>query len=143
MKRSFSIFLFSAALSFFLFAQMNQLKAQSLQFKQVLLINSPSTVPADHVWKIESCLGQRSESAGGSSMQTAPSQHQILVDGTAISVATNGYGSISAYGSSSSYWHGTKTEVCTTMPIWLPAGTPLDKSTNVSFISVVEFEVVP
>jgi len=119
------------------------LRAQSLQFSRVLLLSSEQTVPQGYIWKIESCLGVRTTSSGGSSMQTPPDSHLILINSVPISVATNGYGTIAADGSNSSYWYGSKTEVCTTMPIWLPEGTTVNISSNVNFISIVEFKIIP
>lgn len=80
---------------------------------------------------------------GEANANNPPAEHLISINGTAISVATNGYGSVSTVEGSSSYYKASKTEVCTTMPIWLPQGTIVNISTNVNFISIVEFEVVP
>ncbi len=120
----------------------SKIQAQTLQFKGVILLSSQQTVPNDHVWKIESCMGPRTYMGGDANTNNPPAEHLININGNAISVATNGYGSMSIYGTST-YRFASKTEVCTTMPIWLPAGTIVNISTNVNYISIVEFEVVP
>jgi len=121
----------------------SKIQAQTLQFKGVILLSSQQTVPNDHVWKIESCMGPRTYIGSGnygSNVESPPADHLININSTPVSVVSNGYGSVT-YGGTS--YFSFKSEVCTTMPIWLPSGTIVNISTNVNYISIVEFEVVP
>jgi hypothetical protein len=121
-------------------------QGKTLAFNQVLLITtSQQTVPAGRVWKIESCMGLPTTSSGQSYMSLSfPSRHNIVINGTNIGVASET--SVAAGGSTYSggdyYKVWAMNENCTTMPIWLPAGTTLAAGTNVSYISVIEFEVI-
>ena len=121
-------------------------QGKTLVFSQVLLIGTVSqTVPSGKVWKVESCLGVPTTSNGQSyNAVTFPARHYILVNGTNIGVASET--SVAAGGSTYSggdyYKVWAMNENCTTMPIWLPAGSTLAASTNVNYISVIEFDIV-
>ncbi len=123
---------------FFLFAMIaclsvSNLSAQfTLQYNRTLLVNSSQTVPSGKVWKVESALISSSLgiSVGTSSAQSNTSA--ILINGGSVFFA-------STWGSSSA----TSAVTLTTFPIWLPAGTTLAPSTNVSNISVIEFNENP
>jgi hypothetical protein len=107
----------------------------TLQFNRVLLLDhsqSPYTVPAGKVWKVESALFSSSLgiSVGTSSAQNSAAS--ILINGGSVFFA-------STWGSS----NATSAVTLTSLPIWLPAGTTLAPSTNVSNLSVIEFNEIP
>ena len=105
----------------------------TLQFNQVKVVTTTQTVPTGKVWKVESAFGN----ALVSNCSTNP-LHTITVNGNDVTVTQstsltfNNY----CYG-----WQGVAT--CTQLPFWLPAGASLAASTNVTGISVIEFNVVP
>jgi|688.fasta_scaffold199548_3 hypothetical protein len=106
------------------FAIPNGVRGQTLQFSQVLLVNTAQTVPANKVWKVESLvLSQNFTNYSISSYFSA----YLLINNSSCTV---GY---------SSYQAG----ISTTLPLWLPAGTSLAAGQNISSISVIEFTVVP
>lgn len=108
------------------------LSAQNtLQYNRTLLVNSLQTVPAGKVWKVESVL-----TSANLNINTGSSSHQvqtsaIVVNGSTIYVSST-WGNNQAIGSLN----------LTKLPIWLPAGTTLNVSTNVNSISVIEFNEV-
>jgi hypothetical protein len=106
-------------------------QGNNLQFNQVIMVGSTAlTVPANKVWKVESCLSVRTNSCGSSS---CPSEHAILVNNQTVNVGD---------GSSYSGQYGG-IENATTFPFWLPATYYLKTSSNVIYISVIEFNIVP
>lgn len=111
----------------------SSLSAQfTLQYNRTLLVNSSQTVPSGKVWKVESAL---ISSSLGISVGTSSSQSN------AASMVVNG-GSVffaSTWGSS----NATSTITLTELPVWLPAGTTLAPGTNVSNLSVIEFNEIP
>lgn len=111
--------------------------AQSLTFSRVLLVDvNQQTVPAGKVWKVESILGQRTVSTN----TTMHASHDILINGTVINF-TNDL-SVSR-GTGLGVTVGASAESVSMVPFWLPPGATLAASGNVSFISVIEFTVVP
>lgn len=109
-------------------------KAQgTLQFNQVKLVTTVETVPAGKVWKVESVLGDYLVS----SCSTNP-MHRILVNSNNVTVSRS---STVQFNGSCFGWQGIAT--VTSLPIWLPAGSTLAISNNVSSISVIEFNIVP
>ncbi len=106
----------------------------TLQFNRVLLVEqSDQTVPAGKVWKVESYTAS---STYGLHSGT-PQNHVILVNnqsrivGMSAGFNTNYSGGTHGSGQFSSF------------PMWLPAGTVLRASSNVSQLSVIEFNVIP
>jgi hypothetical protein len=104
----------------------------TLQYNRTLLVNSSQTVPSGKVWKVESALFSSSLgiSVGTSSAQNSAAS--ILINGGSVFFA-------STWGSS----NATSAVTLTSLPIWLPAGTTLAPSTNVSNLSVIEFNEIP
>jgi hypothetical protein len=117
-------------LSFGLYAQGN------LQFNQVKLVTTVETVPVGKVWKVEAVLGQRSISGSTTFHQT----HDVLINGIMVNF-TQDLAVARATGSGSTF--GASAEGVSTVPFWLPAGASLAISNNVSFISVIEYNIVP
>jgi hypothetical protein len=117
-------------LSFGLYAQGN------LQFNQVKLVTTVETVPVGKVWKVEAVLGQRSASGTTTFHQT----HDVLINGVTVNF-TQDLSIARATGSGSTF--GASAEGVSTVPFWLPAGASLAISNNVSFISVIEYNIVP
>jgi hypothetical protein len=117
-------------LSFGLYAQGN------LQFNQVKLVTTVETVPVGKVWKVEAVLGQRSASG----TTTFHQSHDVLINGIMVNF-TQDLAVARATGSGSTF--GASAEGVSTVPFWLPAGASLAISNNVSFISVIEYNIVP
>lgn len=134
-------------------------EAQSLEFNQVKLVSSQETVPAGKVWKVESVLSPEVRyPTGGSSFQS--NSKIILVNSNQVAIyeeflngaglGFNGCCGGGSYMSSlGSSVNNTETHLIhvsregTRLPIWLPAGSTLQASTNVHEISVIEFNVIP
>ena len=127
--------LISAALS----AQNN------LQFNQVLLVDSLRTVPTGKTWKIESVMAKTdlqsavavigTGGSGGNSQFTS-----IIVNSTTIYMSAVQFASQTfAYGVSYAF----AVKDLTKLPIWLPAGATLKIGTNVNYISIIEYNLVP
>jgi hypothetical protein len=103
----------------------------NLQFNQVKLVSTVETVPIDKVWKVESVtyssglpyLGSSSAGAGAWVIKIN-SINQI----------------VKSYNSQSNGGIGVSDS---SFPIWLPAGSTLEASTGVNFISVIEFNIIP
>lgn len=138
---------------------MSDLTAQTLEFNQVKLVTAQETVPAGKVWKVESVLSPevRYPTSGSSFVSNS---RLILVDGNSIAIyeeflngaglGFNGCCGPGTYMSNlGSSVNNTETHLihvsreATRLPIWLPAGSTLASSTNVTSISVIEFNVIP
>lgn len=124
--------------------------SQTLQFSRVLLVDATQqTVPAGKVWKVESVMPTTSYGRASASYYTLPSptlanDYVIIVNshnvflGDATAGVTSGYtGGSSA---ASEIFLGVNAAL---FPMWLPENTSLAASTNIRYISVVEFSVVP
>ncbi len=116
----------------FAFFWANTGSAQSLQFSRVMLVTNLQTVPAGKVWKVESAMltGNLGINTGTTSYQTQSAI--IRVDGQNINL-------MHTFGNS----YGVQFQELTRLPMWLPAGTTLEPSTNIGKISIIEFTVVP
>jgi hypothetical protein len=119
----------------------------SLGFNQVLLIdNTEQTVPPGKVWKVEGVAGSRVTQynyASNNNSNFSPAQNQILINGQAISaIHAVGTGAGTGTGSGTVYSGFSYAASPTSFPLWLPAGTTLAASTNVTYISVIEFNVI-
>lgn len=132
-----TLFLFAA-----LYAAGLSISAQgNLQFNQVKLINSLSTVPTNKVWKIESVLhGNNTQWAFGS--PTTDCLMSIKINNSDVcisrfhSYATGSGVSPSAAASESSI-------NCTSFPMWIPAESAVNIGYNSIYISVIEYNIVP
>ena len=108
----------------------------NLQFNQVKLVSTIQTVPLGKVWKVESA-----SYAGGNAFQigTIPSSTfgNILPLSSFLNFKINGLNNcVPALG-------GAGGGSISVFPIWLPAGSTLEASTNVNFLSVIEFNIIP
>jgi hypothetical protein len=133
------------------FFLMGTLKTQgNLQFNQVKLVSAQETVPVGKIWKLENYLPTVSLAID---LNRLPNQATaggtrnfvILVNSVPIYLQTNISREV---GRNDAYWNQQGYAAVSDFkildaPIWFPAGTTLAASTNVGFISVMEFNVVP
>lgn len=131
----------------------------TLQFSQVIIVGSTQqTVPAGKVWKAEAIFGEQinacmpvdcfSSSYYGkgiatgmyvngmlipSSIRGFKSSQTLYVDNVCTSSAGGGYDLTCA----------NKSPDPNILPMWMPAGTTVKSLGATSFISVVEFTIVP
>jgi len=121
----------------------------SLQFSQVRLISTEETVPTNHVWKVVGVAGPRVIQHDRNNWDTSlpaainPPAVNILINSIAVAVGNPSVGAgVAGYSSSNGRaWNTIYSSIPTTFPLWLPAGTSLAASTNVSYVSVIEFQV--
>jgi hypothetical protein len=112
-------------------------QGNNLQFGKVLLIETLSTVPANKVWKVESVL-----SKSALALPTPGTYDRNLNDNTAIQVNSNSIIIYSVQLLIGGFGTAFSKEV-TKLPFWLPAGSTLNISTNVQYISVIEYNLIP
>ena len=122
----------------------------NLQFSQVKLVSATETVPAGKVWKLQNFLPNVSLFTDITRNQQNPTSGGIrnfiiLVNGISIYLQTTVTREV---GRSDSYWSqdGYATAASSSIlnePIWLSSGTTLAASTNLQFVSVIEFNVIP
>jgi hypothetical protein len=102
--------------------------SQTLEFSQVLLVSSLDTVPQGKVWKVTNILPTL-EGSGSSKIQV--NGNDIVV---AFSMSSNGQTNHTGnFGNNHNYYNALQGSY------WLPEGTTLQASTNVQYISVIEF----
>lgn len=126
------------------------LQAQNLQFKSVKLTGTTEdTVKAGEVWKIESVMPQNSFKYIQTNNTTVPKLTSaedfiIIVNGSNVYLGAAGAGVTcgltTASGAQSVMYSSVNSDL---FPIWLPASTTLKASTNILYISVLVFDVVP
>ncbi|NBO61358.1 MAG: hypothetical protein EBU82_10360 [Flavobacteriia bacterium] len=122
----------------------------NLQFSQAKLVSAQETVPVGKIWKLENYLPNVSLAI---ELNRLPNQATaggtrnfvILVNSVPIYLQTNISREV---GRDDAYWNQQGYAAVSDFkifdaPIWFPAGTTLAASTNVGFISVMEFNVVP
>ena len=105
-------------------------QSQSLQFSQVLLVSSLDTVPQGKVWKIVSYLPSSQWISAGTN---SSSSVNVLINSVESKISQYSMAHVGNGG------HGEKETV--PFPIWLPAGTTLEPSTNCGSLSIIEFTV--
>lgn len=111
----------------------SSLSAQfTLQYNRTLLVNSSQTVPSGKVWKVESAFFTTSFSISTGTTSSQSNTSSMLVNGGSVFLATS-------WGNS----NATSSIILTKLPVWLPAGTTLAPGTNVSNLSVIEFNEIP
>ena len=99
-----------------------------LTFNQVLLVSSLDTVPQGKIWKVTNILPTL-DGSGSSKIQV--NGNDIVV---AFSMSSNTQNSSSGnFENNHNYYNGLQGSY------WLPEGTTLQASTNVQYISVIEF----
>lgn len=111
-------------------------KAQgnNLQFNEVKLVTTVETVPANKVWKVEAALGPMLVS----NCTTTNPGHVVIVNGATVNVGTAGKIEFDGYCYG---WKGVA--LVTEFPFWLPGNATLAAGTNVTAVSVIEFNIVP
>ena len=122
----------------------------NLQFNQAKLVSTQETVPVGKVWKLENYLPNialANDLYRPSNQATAGGLRNfiILVNAIPIYLQTNisrEVGRDDAYWNQQGYAAAAQFKVLDA-PMWFPAGTTLAASTNVGFISVLEFNIVP
>ena len=118
------------------------LKAQhTLQFNQALLVSSVQTVPQNTVWKVEAVLPSSNAIERNAAYYQSPGvgSFAIIVNSNPIYLSkANGDAASSSSGGNFSY---TSVSGDGVLPMWLPTGTTLAASTNIQYISVLEFIV--
>lgn len=132
MKRTLCIITLLLAFTF--------VKAQgNLQFSQVKLVSTTQTVPAGKVWKVESahisqttCLFTFAGTCVSNSTTTFVHAGIYIVNGTSCYLGMDTGGDQLRYSVSSDPF-----------PLWLPATTTLAAGTNIGFLSVIEFNIIP
>lgn len=127
--------------NFVLFAQGN------LQFNQVKIVSTVETVLAGKVWKVESAIFQGGQPfCIGAGINTACSSGNMLSTGFVgdMSFQVNGqtnylYTNLGQPGTSATY----ASQGYSPFPFWLPAGSTLAAGTNMRYLSVIEFNIIP
>jgi hypothetical protein len=124
--------------------------SQNLQFSQVKLVSSVETVPAGKVWKMDNFLPntplvQDLNRGYPNAIAGATKNFVILVNGNSIYLQSQLSREV---GRSDGYWNqdGYATSSQHSIfdqPIWFPAGTTVAASTNIQYISIIEFNLVP
>lgn len=136
---------------FFLFFFIGSCFAQgNLQFNQAKLVSTQETVPVGKVWKLENYLPNTALATDLNRPSNQPTagglrNFIILVNAIPIYLQTNisrEVGRDDAYWNQQGYAAAAEFKVLDA-PMWFPAGTTLAASTNVGFISVLEFNIVP
>ena len=119
----------------------------NLQFSQIKLVSTLETVPVGKVWKVESavfmggspiCVGTGPNAAcGPGNMSSTGFVADMLfqVNGQTNYLYTN----LGQPGSSASY----ASQGYSPFPLWLPASTTLAAGTNMRYLSVLEFNIIP
>lgn len=122
----------------------------NLQFNQVKLVSTQETVPAGKVWKMENYMPASQLAidinrqpniavAGGTK------NFIVLINGNQVFLQTtitrevgrnDGYWSQDGYAAASDF----KT---LNLPYWFPTGTTVAASTNILYVNVIEFNIVP
>ena len=137
------LILSSAAMACFVMAGFGQ---ATLTFNSVKIIEAtPMTVQPGKVWKVESVIGPHTEgtSFNGTVAPGFPAAHNITINGQTIGLGVMESSLAFISGSTGSRVTHMARSTVTTLPIWLPEGYSLAAGSNVNFISVIEFDIVP
>ena len=133
------LLIITCALSSSLFGQGN------LQFNQVKLVSTLETVPTGKAWKVESATygGGLVFCVAGTNGGTNYCGNNNNMNNTAVigvmSFTINGQPN---YISTLIYSTGFSSNL-SPFPIWLPAGTTLSVGTNMRYLSIIEFNIIP
>jgi hypothetical protein len=110
----------------------------SLQFNQVKMVTSSETIPSGKVWKIISAP-YKNDQIGSAGSYTPSNPGVEFVQSMLINSEVVYIQAIRFYDGS---WRNFTGPTCQ-FPLWLPAGTTVQASTGVRFLSVLEFNVIP
>ena len=108
-------------------------QSQSLAYSKVILLTTLDTVPQGKVWKVVSYLPDNAW-IHSSSSNASVTNKEVGISINASYVAIGMY--TGNYAGGNSAVSGTAE---TPFPIWLPAGTTLEPSTNCGSLSIIEF----
>jgi len=108
-------------------------QSQSLTYSKVILLTTLDTVPQGKVWKVVSYLPDNAW-IHSSSSNASVTNKEVGISINASYVAIGMY--TGNYAGGNSAVSGTAE---TPFPIWLPAGTTLEPSTNCGSLSIIEF----
>lgn len=115
----------------------------NLQFNRAILVSSAQTVPSGKVWKVESALiANPVHPPVVASTHINANSAIITVNGNAVYV----FSSYWAQGTAGYHYDrgpNIDTNTLTVFPFWLPAGNSVGASSNVHYVSVIEFNIVP
>ena len=111
----------------------------TLAYNQSLLIdNSGGTVPNNAVWKVVSILPNALPIVSYPEYYIAPTVGTFAITVNSNTIYTSSAGA--AFGLAENNYSVTNSNGIA-LPIWLPAGTTLAASTNIKYVSVIEFLV--
>ncbi len=132
MLRHFTLLISAMILSLVAYSQ------SGLKFKQVRIIrNSTTTVPADHVWKVEAFWNSGVRLTNSYNVSTCDNDedwHASFYVNSYYYFTFNGI----ATGNSTAYATANNQ-----FPFWLSAGNTMKTVCPGDFLSVLEFEVIP
>ena len=103
-------------------------QSQSLTYSKVILLTALDTVPQGKVWKVTSFLPNGNYLPINASGGTNSVEIKMKVNGVISILAAAILGGYS-----------TALSNVFPMPIWIPAGTTLEPSTNCGSLSIIEF----
>ena len=126
----------------------SQVSAQTLEFGSVRLVGTNAeTVPAGKVWKVVKAIPSQSISRSTSTSYSTPSTSSVfacLINGQSVPLTRVDAGVTTGRTGSSSSQAAVYQNLNTDMfPFWLPAGSTLEASAGLFYLSVIEFTVVP
>ena len=112
----------------------------TLQFNRAILVSSQQTVPDNTVWKAVAILPSSGPISNVSGYSGAPAvaAFAININSNPVYVSNVDGGWPGAGNQNFSY---TNSKGIENLNMWLPAGTTLAASTNIQYISVIEFIV--
>jgi hypothetical protein len=131
-------------LSFFLVLCPLLYSQGNLHFNQVKLVTTVQTVPTGKVWKVESATYN-----GGAPFPNSSANYAF----PAGPLQTRGFESIMSYSvngqlnyfpvSYSINGNFSSVNLMAHFPLWLPEGSTLAVGTNMGYLSVLEFNIIP
>lgn len=122
----------------------------NLQFNQVKLVSTVETVPVGKVWKLQNflpntALVQDLNRTYPTAVVGGTKNFIILVNGNSIylqSQLSREVGRADAYWNQDGYATSSQHSIFD-QAIWFPAGTTIAASTNIQYLSIIEFNIIP
>lgn len=122
----------------------------NLQFNQVKLVSVQETVPAGKVWKMEnympsSQLANDINRQPNTAVAGGTKNFIALINGNQVflqTTITREVGRNDGYWSQDGYAAAADFKILA-LPFWFPAGTTVAASSNILYLNVVEFNIVP